>query len=233
VRKVLFVLLGLLVLAAGAAAAAAWRYDAARDDRLAEGISIAGVEVGGMRRAEARGVLAERIGDPLAQPISVLYRGGQFVFSPSTAELATNLDRLLVGALSESRDGNFLTRAFRDFTGGRLSTRLDLDVTYSNEAVQRFARSVSKTVDTKPREGKSKASFVGIRIRPSRNGVAVRKPALSVAIEDALVDPESARSLELPTRILRPKVTTRELQKRFRFLIAVSRSRKELSYFVK
>jgi hypothetical protein len=233
VRKVLIVLLGLLVLAAGAAAAAAWRYDAARDDRLAEGISIGGVDVGGMRLAEAQATLAERIGHPLAQPILVLYRGGQFVFSPSTAGLATNLDRLLAGALSESRDGNFLTRTLRDVTGGRLSRRLDLDVTYSNEAVQRFVRSVSKTVDGKPREGKSKASFVGIRIKPSRNGVAVRKPTLRVAIEEALVDPESARSLDLPTRVLRPKVTTRELEKRFRFFIAVSRSRKELRYFVK
>jgi hypothetical protein len=151
VRKVLIILLGLLVLAAGAAAAAAWRYDAAREDRLAEGISIAGVDVGGMRLAEARTALAERIGDPLAQPIVVLYRGGQFVFSPSTAELATNLDRLLAGALSESREGDFLTRAFRDVTGGRLSRRLDLDITYSNEAVQRFVRSVSKMVGARAR----------------------------------------------------------------------------------
>jgi hypothetical protein len=128
VRKVLIVLLGLLVLAAGAAAAAAWRYDAARDDRLAEGILIGGVDVGGMRLAEARAALAEQIGDPLAQPILVLYRGGQFVFSPSTAELATNLDRLLAGALSESRYGNYLTRAFRDYTGGRLSRRVYLDI---------------------------------------------------------------------------------------------------------
>jgi hypothetical protein len=132
VWKVLIILLGLIVVAAGAAAAAAWRYDAARDDRLAEGISIAGVDVGGMRVAEARAALANRIGDPLAQPIVVLYRGGQFVFSPSTAELATNLDRLLGSALSESRDGNFLTRAFRDVTGGHLSRRLYDDITYSN-----------------------------------------------------------------------------------------------------
>jgi lipoprotein-anchoring transpeptidase ErfK/SrfK len=92
---------------------------------------------------------------------------------------------------------------------------------------------VSRMVDAKPREGKSKASFAGIRIRPSRNGVAVREPALRIAIEEALLDPESVRSLELPTRVLRPKVTTRELQKRFRLFIAVSRSRKELRYFVK
>jgi lipoprotein-anchoring transpeptidase ErfK/SrfK len=233
VWKVLIILLGLVAVAAGAAAAAAWRYDAARDDRLAEGISIAGVDVGGMRVAQARAALANRIGDPLAQPVVVLYRGGQFVFSPSTAEVATNLDRLVGSALSESRDGTFLTRALRDVTGGRLSRSFDVDITYSNEAVRRFVSSVSKTVDAKPREGKSKASFVGIRIRPSKNGVAVRKPVLTVAIEDALVDPESARSLELPTRVLRPKVTTRELQKRFRYFIAVSRSRKQLRYFVK
>ena len=81
---------------------------------------------------------------------------------------------LLAGALSESRDGNFLTRTLREVTGGRLSRRLELEITYSNEAVERFVRSVSKTVDAKPREGKSKASFVGIRIRPSRNGPSLK-----------------------------------------------------------
>ena len=232
-RKVLIVLLGLLVLSAGAAAAAAWRYDAGRDDRLAQGISIADVDVGGMRLPEARAVLAERIGDPLTQPIVVLYQGGQFVFSPSSADLGTNLDALLGHALAESRGGNFLTRAFRDVSGGRLSRRHDLHITYSSEAVQEFVRGVGRTVDAKPREGKSKASFVGIRIKPSENGVAVRKPALTLAIEDAIVDPESSRSLDLPTRVLRPKVTTRELEKRFRYFIAVSRSKKQLRYFVK
>jgi lipoprotein-anchoring transpeptidase ErfK/SrfK len=232
VRKVLIVLFVLLVVLAGAGVAAAWRYDAARDDLLAEGVSVAGVDVGGMRVAEARAVLEAKIDRPLAVPISVLYRGGRFVFTPSTAQVETNVDAELDAALAESRSGNFLTRAFRDATGRGLSREEDLAVRYSSEDVKRFVAGVARQVDRKPIEGKSSASFAGVRIRPSRNGVSVQTAELTSAVEEALVDPESARSMPLPRRVLRPETTTRELDKRFHVFLAVNRNRKELRYFV-
>jgi L,D-transpeptidase catalytic domain/Putative peptidoglycan binding domain len=232
VRKVLLVLLALLVVLAGAGVVAAWRYDAGRDDRLAEGVSVAGVDVGGMRVAEARAALENRVERPLAAPISVLYGGGRFVFTPATADVETNVDAELGAALAESRSGNFLTRAFRDVTGRRLSREEDLAVRYSSEDVTRFVAGVARQVDRKPIEGKSKASFAGVRIRPSRNGVKVQRAALRSAVEKALVDPQSTRSLRLGTRLLRPETTTHELEKRFHVFLAVSRERKELRYFV-
>ena len=230
--KVLIALLALLVVLAGAGVAAAWRYDAGRDDRLAEGISIAGVDVGGMRAAEARRVLSARVEAPLAQPIAVRFRGGQFVFEPESADVQTNIDALVDRALARSRSGNFLARAFRDATGGKIARSNDVDITYSQAAVDGFARRIARQVDTKPREGKSKASFAGVRIKPSRNGIEVMTGALIVSIDHALVDATQPRSFRLPTRVLRPTVTTHELERRYRVFLAVSRSRKELRYFV-
>src|ERR671937_1152972 len=59
------------------------------------------------------------------------------------------------------------------------------------------------------------------------------KGALIVSIAHALVDATEPRRFKLPTRVLRPKVTTRELEQRYRVFLAVSRSRKELRLFVK
>ena len=231
--KVLIALFALLTVLIGASVAAAWRYDAGRDDLLAEGISIAGVDVGGMRAAEARRVLRARVEVPLAEPIAVRFRSGQFVFEPETADLQTNIDALVDQALARSRSGNFLTRAYRDATGGKISQSDDADITYSRASVDRFARWIARQVDSKPREGKSKASFAGVRITPSRNGIEVMKGALIVSIAHALVDVTEPRRFKLPTRVLRPKVTTRELEQRYRVFLAVSRSQKELRYFVK
>ena len=44
---------GVLVLAAGGAAYSAYRYEQARADRILPGVTIAGVDVGGMTKAEA------------------------------------------------------------------------------------------------------------------------------------------------------------------------------------
>jgi lipoprotein-anchoring transpeptidase ErfK/SrfK len=232
VRKVLIVLLVLLVLLAGGTAAAAWRYDAAREDRLAEGIVLADVDVGGMRVPEARAALEERVAAALAEPLSVRYRHGQFVFLPSDAHVSTNLDALLADALAASRDGNFLTRAFRDVTGGHLGKSLSLDVSFAEGAVRRFVRSVEHQVNTEPREAKSSASFAGVRISPSTNGVAVKDDQLASRLSAALVDPGADRAFRLPTRVLRPKVTTASLEKRFHYFLAVSRSQRELRFFV-
>ena len=181
-RKVLIVLVVLFVLLAGAAAAAAWRYDSGREDRLAEGIVLADVDVGGMRVAEARAALQERVEAAVQQPITVRYRHGQFVFSPSEAQVSTNLDPLLEEALAASREGNFLTRAYRDVRGDRLGTSLSLDVSYTPRAVRRFVRSLQREVNREPKEAKSSASFAGVRISPSTNGIAVEGQRLATLL---------------------------------------------------
>jgi lipoprotein-anchoring transpeptidase ErfK/SrfK len=72
-----------------------------------------------------------------------------------------------------------------------------------------------------------------VSITPSKNGVDVMEGALIVSIDHALVDATEPRRFKLPTRILHPKVTTQELEKKYRVFLAVSRSKKELRYFVK
>ena len=222
----------LFVLLAGAATAAAWRYDASRENRLAEGIVLADVDVGGMRVPEARAALEARVEAAVQQPITVRFRHGQFVFSPSEAEVSTNLDALLEEALAASREGNFLTRAYRDVTGDRLGKSLSLDVSYTPRAVRRFVRSVQHEVDRDPKEAKSSASFAGVRISPSTNGIAVEGRRLATLLGAALIDPEADRTFRLPTRVVRPKVTTSALEKKFKYFLAISRSQRKLRFFV-
>jgi lipoprotein-anchoring transpeptidase ErfK/SrfK len=232
VRKVLIGLVVLFVLLAGAATAAAWRYDAGRENRLAEGIVLADVDVGGMRVADAREALEKRVEAGVQQPITVRFRHGQFVFSPSEAQVSTNLDALLEEALAASREGNFLTRAYRDVTGDRLGKSLSLDVTYASRAVRHFVRSVQREVNREPKEAKRSASFAGVRISPSTNGIAVEGQRLATLLGAALINPEADRTLRLPTRVVRPKVTTAALEKRFKYFVAVSRSQRKLRFFV-
>ena len=230
IRLAVVVLIGLL---AAGAAVAAWRYDSSRRDRLAAGIVIGGIDVGGLRVSEARAALERQVGGPLKRPISIRYKHGQFVFTPTEAEVRTNVEAQLDKALAASRRGNFLSRSIRDLTGGRLGSRLGLAVTYSDAAIEQFARSVREQVDRHPRDAKSSASFAGVQIKPSRNGVAVKTRELTRQIRQALVSPKATREFDLAVHVLRPEVTTRQLRQRFQTFLAVSRSRKELRLFVK
>ena len=68
-----------LVLAGGAVAALA--YDSSRDDLIAEGVTVAGVDVGGMRVDEARHVIRRELEESLEQPIAVTFKKRRFNLS--------------------------------------------------------------------------------------------------------------------------------------------------------
>jgi L,D-transpeptidase catalytic domain len=71
-----------------------------------------------------------------------------------------------------------------------------------------------------------------VRIAPSSDGIAIKDDRLASRIGAALVDPDADRSFRLPTRVLRPEVSTSELEKKFEYFLAVSRDQRKLRFFV-
>lgn len=231
-RKALVISALAVAVLAGSGAAGLHRYDASRTDRIAEGVTAAGVDLGGMTVDEARALLTREVEQRLDQPLTVRYRERRFVIEPALVDVSTNVDSLVRAAVAESREGNFLTRAFRDLTGQGLETDLQLRVDYSVDALGRVVAGIRRELERPARDASSSASFTGVRITPSSTGVAVRARALRRSIVDRLVSAEAARSVRVPATVLKPKVTTKELKARYRHFIAISRSRRELRLFV-
>jgi lipoprotein-anchoring transpeptidase ErfK/SrfK len=66
---------------------------------------------------------------------------------------------------------------------------------------------------------------------PSRSGLAVRDSLLARRIVSELLRTSADRLVNLPTRVVQPGVTTRELASRYEDFITISRPRFELRYF--
>ena len=231
-RKALVIAVVVIALLAGSSAYALIRYDESRTDMLAEGVAVAGIDVGGMRVAEARAALERRIGRRLDRPLTLTYGDHRFELEPALLDVSANLEEALQAALAESREGNVLTRSFRDLTGGRVEADLPLRVDYSREAVGRIVAGIRRAVDSPKREATSSVSLDGVQITPSQTGVAVRRRALRAAIVEHLVRPETSRTFAIPARALKPNVTTEELASRYRYFISVSRNQRVLRLFV-
>jgi lipoprotein-anchoring transpeptidase ErfK/SrfK len=232
VRKALVISLLAVAVLAGSGAAALHRYDSSRSDLFAEGITLAGVDVGGMTAREARAELDEQVADRLSRPLALTYRGRRFALDPSLVKVRTNVDELVAAAAAESREGNFLTRSFRDLAGREAETELELDVDFSRAAVARVVAGIRRELDRPARDAEVAASFSGVRITESSTGVAVRARALRDAIVEGLVSADSSRRIRVPARTLKPEVTTKQLSDRYSHFIAISRSRRELRLFV-
>jgi L,D-transpeptidase catalytic domain/Putative peptidoglycan binding domain len=232
VRRALVISVLAVVVLAGSATAALHRYDTSRSDQIAEGITVAGVDVGGMTMADAGAAVRKEVAHRLDQPLRITYQKRTFTIEPALVDVRTNVDALLRSAMVQSREGNFLTRSFRDLTGRTEQTDLELQVDYSKEAVARVVAGIRREVQQPARDATSAASFAGVSITPSQVGVAVRPRLLRNEIVDHLVSADSSRTFAVPVRIVRPKVTTKQLKARYGHFIAISRSRRELRLFV-
>ena len=231
-RKALVITVLAVVVLAGSATAALHRYDTSRSDQIAEGISVAGVDVGGMTVAEARAAVRKEVAQRLDQPLRISHRQRSFTIEPALMDVRTNVDALLQSAMAESREGNFFTRSLRDLTGRTDETNLELQVEYSQEAVARVVAGIRREVQRPVRDATSSVSFEGVHITPAQIGIALRPRLLNREIVDHLVSPSSSRTFAVPVRLLRPKVTTKKLKARYGHFIAISRSRRELRLFV-
>ena len=72
-------------------------------DVIQPGVSVGGVDVGGMSRSEARDLLARQIGDKLGRPVQVRTAAGTVPIVPSASGIGVDLDRAVDEAMSTGR----------------------------------------------------------------------------------------------------------------------------------
>jgi lipoprotein-anchoring transpeptidase ErfK/SrfK len=230
VKKLVVVLVVLAVLLGGAGAGA-YAYDSKRSDVIADGVTIAGVDVGGLRADAARAVLERRIVSPLRRPVSAHYGNGAFVLSAEQARARTDLAGMVERALERSRAGNFVTRTVRELTDQKLDARVRLRTTYSKAAVRKFVARIERAIYEPPREARMIPSTTSLTTVPSKDGLGVRTALLTRAIERELVDPRADRDVRVRTEVVEPKTTTAELPKKYPYFIAISRPERKLRLF--
>jgi hypothetical protein len=121
------ILAGVAVLVLGGVAA--YAYDSTQKDKIADGVTIGGVDVGGMDEAEAEQTVRRQLLGPLRKSLRVGYDGHHWDLPGKSLKVHANLDAAVGEAISESRAGGFAGRLVRYVTGGSLDDRIPADVT--------------------------------------------------------------------------------------------------------
>jgi lipoprotein-anchoring transpeptidase ErfK/SrfK len=209
-------------------AVSVYAYDSARDDLIAEGVTVAGVDVGGMRADEARRVLQREVAQPLERPVAVSYKGRRFNLSAEDARIHADVGGMVDAALRASRDGNIISRVARDLTGGEEDEAISASVSYSERAVTDLALRVRKTLDRKAQD--ATLNFPSLTQVKEKPGLKVRAALLADRIEGALVS-TSERGVRAPVRVTQPKVTTEELADKYPVVLVVDRGAFQLRLY--
>jgi hypothetical protein len=159
-------------------AAAVYAYDSGRKDQIAKGVSVAGIDIGGMTRARAESKLRRELAEPLERPLVVRYHDKRFRLSAKRAKVRVDVKGIVSEAVDKSRGGSIITRAWRGLTGGSVDAQLDPRVTYSRAAVNRLVTRVTSTLDRQPQDASLSFSGSGFSKVDSQPGVEVKSARL-------------------------------------------------------
>jgi lipoprotein-anchoring transpeptidase ErfK/SrfK len=229
-RRALMVVAGAFVTLA--LAAAAFAYDSSRDDLITKGVRVAGVDLGGLRVDAAKHLLRTRLAGRLERPVRVLVAGHRFRLTPKQAGLVADVDGMADSAVQRSRDGWLPGRVWNGLTGRELEDDLPAGVRYSTPAVLRFVRRVERNIDRPPRDAEVKFKVASLPAIPSQTGLKlVRRYRLRRAVEAAMASVGNGRTVRAKVRVVKPKVTTDELGKKYPYVITIDRPDFKLRFF--
>jgi lipoprotein-anchoring transpeptidase ErfK/SrfK len=224
-----FILVAAVVLALVGCAVAAYAYDSSRDDMIAKGVTIAGVDVGGMRTELARRVVAQQLAPALETPVRVTYNRKRFTLSAEDARVRADVQGMVDDALAASRDGNIVTRLARDLTSGEENEEIPPRVLYSQQAVRKLVRRVARGLDRPARN--ARVQFPEIKKVKAKVGIEVQRADLERRVEQALSVPARERGVTAPVELTQPKVTQDELEKKYPTVLVVDRPGFQLRHY--
>jgi lipoprotein-anchoring transpeptidase ErfK/SrfK len=177
-----------ILLVAAAVALVAAAPASAQEPVIADGVTIAGVEVGGLTEAEATAAVREFF----TQPLSVAFRSETLSVAPYRLGGGARVTQAVAAALTAAPD-----------------TALALRVTVTRSVLRAWVNRRAKAFHRKPVSARVRLVGLRPRIVAPRPGRALLRDNARLRLRAALLAHE--RSVRLRVRSLKPRITAREV----------------------
>ena len=219
---------GLLLLAG---AGGVYAYDHANAEEIGKGVRVGGVDVSGLTPEQARAKLRTAVLEPLSRPVVVRVRGKRHTLTAERAKVAVDIDGSVDAAMQRTRDGNMLSRTWRDVRGESLDAELELDISYSKRAIKRLVKRVGKEVDEPAVDASVDLENGDVTPRASKEGRRLLAKKLQRQIRKRLLDVGESKTVRARTEVVKPKVTTEELAEKYPAILVVNRTNFQLTLY--
>jgi lipoprotein-anchoring transpeptidase ErfK/SrfK len=209
-----------------------YAYDAARRDTVANGVTIGGINVGGLSAKDARAKLRSHVLAQLQRPLIVVAGETEFPLSAREAHISADIDAMVADAVKRGRGGSIVSRTWRGITGAKIQASLTPKVVYSEAAVRRLVDKVRVTMTRKPQEADISVKGEFVKLQKSVVGLSVDAKALRPQVEHALVsDVDANRAVRVALVKSKPKVTTKQLATKYPTVLTVDRTHFKISLY--
>jgi len=200
-----------LLLALGGAAYGAYRYEQARADRILPGVTVVGVDVGGMTRPEAERAVKAAAAKTLRRQLTVSIGESHWIVTPAQLGRRADIDAAVTQALSLGASMGTFDRFWHRFRDQPVGADVELAYVTKGDAVTGLVDKISQRVYTGPQD-----ASVGItddandvRFVYATQGAKLDRGAAAASIQAAL---DTGRAtVRLSTRVIHPEVTADSL----------------------
>jgi lipoprotein-anchoring transpeptidase ErfK/SrfK len=203
-------------------AVAAYAIDRANSDKIAKGVRIGGVNVGGLSADDAQHRIHARLVAPLDKPVTVTYDGTKYVLSPDKLQVRADVHGMVNAALKASRSGGFPTRVWRYATGGTVDREIAPHITYSSKALDGFVTEVASQVNQPAQDASVSPSPASLNPVPGTDGIQVNADELRSQVRGAIENPKD-RTVKAPVQKVKPTVTTDQLAQKYPTYLTIDR----------
>ena len=194
----------LLVLGAGGAAYAAFRYDRSMTDRILPGVRVGGVDVSGMTREEALAAVRARASLDLDREITVRVHGERYRVTPRSLGRRAWVDAAVDRALDVSAEFGWFSRAWHRLRDDPV--RRDIPVRVDGAGgVARFVRRTARDVRVEPTDASIGLSEGRLVFTEATPGAALDARRAEELLTAAIADGSSR--VRLTMHGVEPKVT--------------------------
>jgi lipoprotein-anchoring transpeptidase ErfK/SrfK len=205
-------------------AAGAYAYDSSQKDKIADGVTIAGVDVGGLDEGEAVALVRRQLLAPLhRRALRVSFGGESWKLRGSQLKVRAEIDGAVAEAVEDSQDGGLPGRLVRYVTGGDVSESISPQVTYSRQAVNRFVRRVADQIDREPQDAGVEPSADSLEVVAGTNGRKLRDNLLTEDLNEAVLNASAPHTIVARVHSTKPEVTKSEVASKYPAYLTLDR----------
>ncbi|MDX6617512.1 MAG: L,D-transpeptidase ErfK/SrfK [Solirubrobacterales bacterium] len=210
------------------AVGAAFAYDASKQDQISEGVQIAGIDVGGQSRSQAKALIKKTVVAPLMRPVEVKLEGQTYELTPSSLHMKADVNGMLNEAIDASRQGGLPSRLVRYATGGTVNTDLAPRIAYSSAMLQQEVKRIAGEINRDPVDAHIAASPQSLNEEPGQDGLKVDEDKLHSDLEAALQQGNNREVTPVVSRVP-PSVTEAQLATKYPTYLTIDRGNFKLT----
>ncbi len=209
--KAALLILVVLVVAGSGTAYAAYRYDRSSASLIMPGITIGGVNVGGMTREEAVRAVAEKADLRLSAGLEVRAASESWHVTPSDLGMHADVQGAVVQAFAVADSMSMFSRVYHRITDEPVASQISLNYVEDQTAVDAFVQQAYQAVDESPVDAAMKLVNDQLVVRHPKLGQTIEADLAAKRILAALR--RRVTAVEIPVEPVQPAVTVAALGK--------------------